>query len=137
ECPAPAITPGCPRRSASEGAVFVPRQDGPAARSSLPASDGRPRTARARSGRSEPTRVEPFDWRRPSKFGREHVRALTHAHEAFSRRLSTALGALLRGLVQVELFGIDQMTYDDYARSLPNPNVNALVRLPDLPGDAV
>lgn len=83
---------------------------------------------------SEP---ELFDWRRPSKFGREHVRALANAHDVFARRMSTSLGGMLRGLVQLEPVGIDQMTYDDYIRSLPNPNICALIGLSPLPGAVV
>ena len=48
--------------------------------------------------------------------------------------MSTAMGTVLRSLVQVEPLGIDQMTYDDYVRSLPNPNIAALLAVPPLPG---
>lgn len=81
--------------------------------------------------------AQPFDWRRPSKFGREHVRALTNVHDVFCRRMSTSFGSLLRALVQVESFGIEQMTYDDYTRSLPTPNISALFTLPPLPAGVV
>lgn len=88
----------------------------------------------ADSGESTRAGVERFDWRRPSKFGRDHVRALSNAHDVFTRRMSTTLGSVLRTLVQVEALGVDQMTYDDYVRSLPNPNVSALVPMPPLAG---
>lgn len=81
--------------------------------------------------------AELFDWRRPSKFGREHVRALANAHDVFTRRMSTSLGGMLRGLVQLESVSVDQMTYDDYIRSLPNPNICAIVGLSPLPGAVV
>lgn len=78
-----------------------------------------------------------FDFRRPSKFGREHVRVLENAHEVFARRLASGLGSALRGLVQLDPISIDQVSYDDYTRSMPNPNVIAVVDLPPLPGAAV
>jgi flagellar motor switch protein FliM len=81
--------------------------------------------------------IEPYDWRRPNKFGREHVRALSVAHDVFARRMSTMMGSVLRALVQVEPVSIDQMTYDDYVRSLPNPNISALLPLSPLPGGAL
>ena len=78
-----------------------------------------------------------FDFRRPSKFGREHVRVLEVAHEVFARRFAMGLGTALRALVQVEPISIDQVSYDDYTRSMPNPNVLAVIGLPPLPGGAV
>lgn len=88
-------------------------------------------------GTQPATDVAAFDWRRPSKFGRDHVRALENAHDVFARRVSSSLGSTLRALVQVESVGIDQLTYDDYVRSLPNPNVLAVLGLPPLAGPAV
>lgn len=85
----------------------------------------------------ERRRAREFDFRRPSKFGREHVRVLGVAHEVFARRFASALGAALRGLVQLEPLSIDQVSYDDYIRSMPNPDVLAVVELPPLPGAAV
>jgi flagellar motor switch protein FliM len=81
--------------------------------------------------------VRRFDFRRPSKFGREHVRVLEVAHETFARRFASGLGGALRGLVQLEPIAIDQLSYNDYIRSMPNPNVLAVVDLPPLPGAAV
>jgi flagellar motor switch protein FliM len=74
-----------------------------------------------------------FDWRRPSKFSREHVRSLAVAHEVFARRLASGLGSALGALVQLEPVSIDQVSYDDYIRSLPNPNVLAVVSVAPLP----
>lgn len=79
----------------------------------------------------------PFDFRRPSKFGREAIRRLEVAHEVFTRRLSSSWGAALRSLVQLEPLAVDQVSYDDYVRSMPNPSLLATVGLPPLPGAAV
>lgn len=83
---------------------------------------------------SEPTR---FDFRRPSKFGREAVRRLEVAHEVFSRRIASGWGSALRAPVQFEPLGVDQVSYDDYIRSMPTPSVLATVGLAPLPGAVV
>jgi flagellar motor switch protein FliM len=74
-----------------------------------------------------------FDFRRPSKFSREHVRGLEVSHQVFARRLASGIGSALHALVQVEAVAIDQLTYDEYIRSLPNPDVVVVVGLPPLP----
>ena len=90
------------------------------------------------SSHTGPARDFPvFDWRRPSKFNRDHVRALAAAHDVFARRMATGLGGALRALVQLELVSADQVSYDDYVRSLPNPNVMAILAMPPLPGAAL
>jgi len=80
---------------------------------------------------------EAYDFRRPSKFGREHVRSLEVAHEVFARRFSSGVGAAMRAMLQLEPLSVDQVSYDDYIRSMPNPSVLTIVQLPPLPGAAI
>lgn len=80
---------------------------------------------------------EHYDFRRPSKFGREHVRSLEVAHEVFTRRFSSGVGAAMRAMLQLEPLSVDQVSYDDYIRSMPNPSVLTVVSLPPLPGAAI
>lgn len=80
---------------------------------------------------------EHYDFRRPSKFGREHVRSLEVAHEVFTRRFSSGVGAAMRTMLQLEPVSVDQVSYDDYIRSMPNPSVLTVVSLPPLPGAAI
>lgn len=78
-----------------------------------------------------------FDFRRPSKFSREAIRRLEVAHEVFTRRLASDLGGALRSVVQLEPLAVDQVPYDDYTRSMPNPSMLMTVGLAPLPGTAV
>lgn len=93
----------------------------------------------ARRGDSDERATGPrvVDFRRPSKFGREHVRSLEVAHEVFARRFGSALGHALRAMVQLEPISIDQVSYDDYTRSMPSPNLVGVVTLPGMPGGIV
>ncbi len=79
----------------------------------------------------------PFDFRRPSKFSRDHVRALQIVHETFARQLSTVLATTLRSIGQVTLTSVEQLTYDEYVRSLPNPSYMVIMSLNPLPGAAI
>jgi flagellar motor switch protein FliM len=72
----------------------------------------------SRARRSEP---RTYDFRRPTKLSREHVRVLQIAQEAFARQSTTILTTFLRAGARLELLGIEQSSYDDYIDALPNP----------------
>jgi flagellar motor switch protein FliM len=76
----------------------------------------------------------PYDFRRPSKVSREHVRALHIVNETFARQLTTTLSTTLRAVTQVSLSGVDHLAYDEYVRSSPNPSFLVLLSLEPLSG---
>ena len=78
----------------------------------------------------------PYDFRRPHKFNREHVRALQIVGETFARRFAATLSTTVRAVSQITLDGVSQFTYDEYIRALPNPACMAIITLEPLPGTA-
>lgn len=78
-----------------------------------------------------------FDFRRPSKFAREHLRSLETAHEVFVRKATGLLTQALRAVVSLEPVSTDQITYEDYTRSIPTPSVITTFSVPPLPGSVV
>lgn len=93
--------------------------------------------APAAAPRPEGESVSTYDFRRPTTFAREHVRSLAVAHEVFVRRFASGLNSTLRTVVQMEPVSVEQMSYDDYIRSMPNPTVLATLTLQPLPAAAV
>jgi flagellar motor switch protein FliM len=87
--------------------------------------------------RGRQANVVPFDFRRPNKFSRDHVRAFQIVHETFARQLSTVLATTLRSGAQCTLGTVEQLTYDEYVRSLPNPSYLIVLSLSPLPGAAI
>ncbi|HET6392230.1 MAG TPA: flagellar motor switch protein FliM [Blastococcus sp.] len=73
------------------------------------------------TGRSRRGAPRTYDFRRPTKLSREHVRVLQIAQEAFARQATTILTTFLRAGARLELNGIEQFSYDDYVQTLPNP----------------
>ena len=67
-----------------------------------------------------------YDFRNLTKLGREKVRRLELMHETFERAMAARLGSLLRTMVRIEPLAVDQITYDEYVRSMPNPTVIGL-----------
>jgi flagellar motor switch protein FliM len=56
-------------------------------------------------------RVREVDFRRPSKFSREHLRRLEHAHDGFCQSAASRLSAELRSELQLAVLSTDQLPY--------------------------
>ena len=120
-------SPVPPAADAGRGAA----EDGPAAPDSAPtpapaapapaASSAAAVASPAPSGRSRRGEPRTYDFRRPTKLSREHVRVLQIAQEAFARQATTILTTFLRAGARLELVDIEQFSYDDYVVTLPNP----------------
>src|ERR671927_232962 len=57
------------------------------------------------------SRVQEIDFRRPTKFPRDLVRRLEHAHESFCRTASSGLSAELRTSIEMTVAGSEQLPY--------------------------
>src|SRR3546814_1045128 len=79
----------------------------------------------------------PYDFRRPNKFNRDHVRALEIVGETFARQFTTVLSTSLRAVSQVQLVSVGQLTYDEYVRETDNPTFLGVIALHPLPGSSL
>jgi flagellar motor switch protein FliM len=79
----------------------------------------------------------PYDFRRPTKLTREHVRMLQMAYETFARRYTTLLTSTLRVASQVTLIAIEQITYDEYISGLDNPTCMFMIELEPMPARSI
>src|SRR3954447_16276007 len=85
-----------------------------------------------------PMEPRPFDFRRPNKLNRDHLRNMQIVHETFARQFTTVLSSTLRTLASVSVTSIDQLTYDEYVRLTPTTSrpltaVAALSAPPSVP----
>lgn len=85
----------------------------------------------------EQKKVKIYDFRRPDKFSKDQIRTLQMMHETFARLTTTALSAQLRALVGVHVGSVDQLTYEEFIRSIPNPTTIAVVNMDPLKGSSV
>lgn len=88
-------------------------------------------------GRGPRKRLKVYDFRRPDKFSKDQVRTLQMIHETFARLTTTSLAAQLRSLVQVHVVSVDQLTYEEFTRSIPSPTTLGVVNMDPLKGSAV
>jgi flagellar motor switch protein FliM len=66
------------------------------------------------SRRGQGAGPSPYDFRRPIKLSREHVRTLQIAFETYARSCGTLLTTRLRAVSNVSLISIEQLNYDEY-----------------------
>lgn len=82
-------------------------------------------------------RIKIYDFRRPDKFSKEQIRTVSNMHETFARLTTTSLSAQLRTLVHVHVASVDQLTYEEFIRSIPTPTTLAVINMDPLKGNAV
>ncbi|WP_196604732.1 flagellar motor switch protein FliM [Pectinatus haikarae] len=85
----------------------------------------------------EQKKIKIYDFKRPDKFSKDQIRTLFMLHENFARVLNTYLSTHLRVLVKVEVASVDQLTYEEFIRSLPNPSVISVLSLSSLKGNII
>jgi flagellar motor switch protein FliM len=101
----------------------------------VPSADPSPSATGGRKRRK--SGPQPFDFRRPSKFSRDHARALQIVHETFARQFTTILSTTLRSVSQVTVNTVDHVSYDEYVRSSPELAFLAILTIDPLPGAGI
>ena len=81
--------------------------------------------------------VKNYDFARPSKFSKDHLRTLEIIFENYGRLLSTNLPAYLRKNVQVEVVNAEANTYSEFANALSNPVLLGVVNFSPLEGNII
>jgi flagellar motor switch protein FliM len=86
---------------------------------------------------AEQRKVKIYDFKRPDKFSKDQIRTLQMMHETFARLTTTSLSAQLRTLVHVHVASVDQLTYEEFIRSIPSPTTLAVINMDPLKGSSV
>jgi flagellar motor switch protein FliM len=82
-------------------------------------------------------KIKIYDFKRPDKFSKEQIRTVQNMHETFARLTTTTLSASMRALVHVHVASVDQLTYEEFIRSIPTPTTLAVVSMDPLKGQAI
>jgi len=86
---------------------------------------------------SKSAKVKEYDFSRPAKFSKEHLRTLEIIFEHFGRLLSSNLPAYLRKTVQVEVMNSEAVTYSEFSNALSNPVLLGVVNMAPLNGNII
>lgn len=86
------------------------------------------------AGREEKRRARKYDFRRPNKFSKEHVTALKSIYESYARSMSSDLSNSLMADVDISVISVEQISYGEFIRSIPNPTLMAIFRMKPFKG---
>ncbi len=82
-------------------------------------------------------KIKEYDFARPAKFSKEHLRTLEIIFENFGRLVSSNLPAYLRKNVQVDVMNSEAVTYSEFSNALSNPVLLGIVDFAPLKGNIV
>jgi len=78
--------------------------------------------------------VSTYDFTRPERVSKDHIRALASIHDGFARNFGATLSGFLRTIIDVRVVGVEQLTYSEFIHSLPNPTCFVILQAPPLEG---
>ncbi len=81
--------------------------------------------------------VKNYDFARPAKFSKEHLRTMEIIFEHYGRLLSTNLPVYLRKNIQIEVKSSEALTYSEFSGSLSNPVILGIVNMEPLNGNII
>lgn len=79
-------------------------------------------------------RIKLYDFKSPQKFSKDHIRTLELIHDNYARIISNYLTVQVRNNVKVKIESVQQITYEEFIHSVPNPTVLTIFTMPPLNG---
>ncbi len=79
--------------------------------------------------------IKNYDFKRPAKFSKEHLRTLELIFEHYGRLLSTNFPVYLRKNVQVNVVSSETVTFNEFTNALSNPVILGIVNFQPMSGN--
>lgn len=86
---------------------------------------------------TEEKQVKNYDFARPAKFSKEHLRTLEIIYEHFARLMATNLPAYLRKSVTVDVVNSEVVIYSEFSNALSNPMLLGVISMEPLAGNVI
>ena len=81
--------------------------------------------------------VKDYDFKRPAKFSKEHLRTLEIIYEHYGRLISTNLPLYLRKTVQTTVASSETVTFSEFSNALSNPVILGIIDFKPLNGNVI
>ncbi len=100
-------------------------------------STGEIKTQQTQKTEEPVKKIRVYDFKRPNKFSKEQIHTIQAIHENYARLLVTYFSAYLRTVVQINVHSVEQLTYEEFIHSLPNPTILSIFKMNPLEGNAI
>ncbi len=77
----------------------------------------------------EQKRIKDYDFKKPKKFTKEHLRSLNTVNENIIRIFSSNISSMLRAFCEIELSKMEELRYVEYLNSLPDKTFVGLMTM--------
>ena len=81
--------------------------------------------------------VKNYDFKRPAKFSKEHLRTLEIIYEHYGRLISTNLPVYLRKTVQATVVSSETVTFSEFTNALASPSILGIINFQPLNGQVI
>ena len=82
-------------------------------------------------------KVKTHDFRRASKFAKDHIKTLNIIYDNYARLVTNFLTGYLRTLVQVDVVTVEALPYSDFSNSVSNPVILAIIDFAPMTGSII
>ena len=79
-------------------------------------------------------KIKSYDFNRPNRFSKDHMRTLEMLHEIFSRGFTASVAAYLRTVAEIKVTSVTQLPFREYTMSLPRPDCIFVLKMEPLDG---
>lgn len=85
----------------------------------------------------ERNKVRSYDFRRPIKLSKEYINTLYMIFENFSKMAGNTVSNQIHTNVEIKMGAVEQISFDEFTRSIPNPTLMGLFRSNPFPGTQI
>ncbi|HOK62348.1 MAG TPA: flagellar motor switch protein FliM [Soehngenia sp.] len=83
----------------------------------------------------EKNKIKLYDFRRPFKLSKDHINSLYMIFENFSKIAGNTISSLVRNNVEIKIVAVEQISFDEFTRSVPNPTLLSIFKSKPLNGN--
>ncbi len=87
--------------------------------------------------KKEEKKVRSYDFLRPDKFGKEHLKTLEVIHENFGRLLNNFLSGYLRTIIEIEVLNSESLIFSEFINAISNPAILGIIDFSPLEGEII
>ena len=82
-------------------------------------------------------KIKIYDFKSPDRFSKDQIRTLQMIYENYCRTVSTTLSTYLRKFTSMHVSSIDQISYEQFTKTVNTPSTLAVIDMNPLQGSAV